>query len=145
MVFSSCQSYLVGIQTEKMCEMHHAAHTAAANKSYIKCVQQMFAAPALVEATRSSHREPPHTSENGPFTAIDTLGSHRGFTWKHGRDQQQTKNGSIHTLCIHMPLFLVWEGKTTRFFWFQKNLFLLGDFCLTIDFRQQAGHTTTAN
>lgn len=73
MVFSSCQSYLVGIQIEKMCEMHRAVHTAAANKSYVKRVQQMSAAPAFVEATKSSHWELPHTSGNGPFTAIDTL------------------------------------------------------------------------
>lgn len=75
MVFSSCQSYLAGIQIEKTCEMHRTAHMAAANKSCIKRVQQMSAAPAFVETTKSSHWESLHTSENDPFTARDTLGA----------------------------------------------------------------------
>lgn len=101
MVFSSCQSYLAGIQIEKTCEMHRTAHMAAANKSCIKRVQQMSAAPAFVETTKSSHWESLHTSENDPFTARH-LGSHRVFAWKHGRDQQQTRNGSFHTLYTHL-------------------------------------------
>lgn len=87
---------------------------AAANESYVKHVQQMSAAPAFVEATKSSHREPPHTSGNGPFTATDTLETTGVSPESMGGISNKPK---VVALTRYISVFDFWfeKGKTLNF------------------------------